>query len=157
MSIIGGANKLSKHLQIPRILIRRICGMLCATYSEQPELVKSTIYITTSDKINLKYLSGVLNSKALTFYLRQKLLTNALGFPQILMGQLDQLPMPNIKLKNKTKQCDFESIIKNVDAVLQLNIQLLAATSAAKTTKLKRRIDYLINEIDSAVFSLCGI
>jgi len=102
-------------------------------------------------------LLGVLNSKALTFYLKQKLITNAQGFPQILMGQLDQLPIPNINPKNKTHQIHHESIVKNVDVILQLNKQLIASTSPTQTTQLKRRIDYLIDEIDSSVFSLYGI
>ncbi len=69
LTIIGGTNKLSKHMQTPRILILRTGSKLCATYSDQPELVESTICIITSNKINLKYLLGVLNSKALNFYL----------------------------------------------------------------------------------------
>ena len=155
LTIIGGTNKLSKHIQTPRILIRRTGSILCATYSDQPELVESTIYITTSNKINLKYLLGVLNSKALTFYLKQKLITNAQGFPQILMGQLYQLPIPNINSKNIAQQTHHESIVKNVDAILQLNNQLLP--SATQTTQIKRRMDYLIDEIDNSVFSLYGI
>lgn len=155
LTIIGGTNKLSKHIQTPRLLIRRTGSILCATYSDQAELVESTIYITTSNKINLKYLLGVLNSKALTFYLKQKLITNAQGFPQILMGQLDQLPIPNINSKNKAQQTHHDSIVKNVDAILQLNKQSLP--SATQTTQVKRRMDYLIEEIDNSVFSLYGI
>ena len=157
LTIIGGTNKLSKHIQTPRLLIRRTGSILCATYSDQPELVESTIYITTSNKVNLKYLLGVLNSQALTFYLKQKLITNAQGFPQILMGQLDQLPIPNVNPKNKTQQTHHDSIVKNVDSVLQLNKQLLTVTTTSQTTQLTRRIDYLLDEIDNSVFSLYGI
>jgi type I restriction-modification system DNA methylase subunit len=157
LTIIGGTNKLAKHIQTPRLLIRRTGSVLCATYSDQPELVESTIYITTSNKINLKYLLGVLNSKALTFYLKQKLITNAQGFPQILMGQLDQLPIPNINTKSKTQKQQHDTIIKNVDNLLQLHKQLLESTSQSQTTSIKRKIEFFTDEIDKTVFSLYGI
>lgn len=157
LTIIGGTNKLSKHIQTPRLLIRRTGSILCATYSDQPELVESTIYITTSSKINLKYLLGVLNSKALTFYLKQKLITNAQGFPQILMGQLDQLPIPNVSIKNKTQKEQHDNIIKHVDNLLQLHKQLLDSNSQSQTTSIKRKIDFFTDEIDKEVFNLYGI
>lgn len=157
LTIVGGTNKLSKHLQTPRLLIRRTGSILCATYSDQSELVESTIYIITSNKINLKYLLGVLNSKALTFYLKQKLITNAQGFPQVLMGQLDQLPIPNINIKNKIQLVQHDNIVKYVNNLLLLHKQLSDANLPSETTSIKRKINFFTDEIDKEVLNLYGI
>ena len=79
--IIGGTRNLAKHKTIPRLLIRRTGNIICATLSKTEELVESTIYIVTSDKYNLMYLLGILNSNLLTFYLQKGLITNEQGFP----------------------------------------------------------------------------
>lgn len=146
LKIIGGTNKLEKHIKTPRLLIRRTGDFICATYSNNPELVESTIYIVTSDTINLKYLLGVLNSGVLTFFLRQKLITNAQGYPQVLMGQLDRLPIKVIKDK---RDKDIQNkIIKLVDNIL--------VTRKLKGDN-KLKISSASRQIDSLVYKLYGI
>ena len=142
LTIIGGTKKLERHLQIPKLLIRRTGNYLCVTYSEEQALVESTIYMLTSDSINLKFLLGILNSKMMTFYLQQKLMTNAQGFPQILMGQLDQLPI--IKQSKSTEKSE-QKIVHLVDKIL-----LQKTTNKPDTSALE-------SEIDALVYALYGL
>jgi len=151
LDIIGGTRDFAKQTATPRLLIRRTGGILCATYSDQKELVESTLYILTSNVINLKLLLGLINSRLSTYFLSKKLLTNTQGFPQVLMGQLEQLPIANV---NEQQQ---EQIIKHVDQLLQLNKELQTTTLPEKSEQLKHRIEYIEGKIDEAVYGLYGL
>ena len=83
LEIVGGTKVLSKHLVVPRILIRRTGDSVCAAYSDSPELVESTLYIMAGQ--DLKYALSILNSKLLTYYAKQRFVTNQQAFPQIVL------------------------------------------------------------------------
>jgi len=151
LEIIGGTRNLSKHLSTPRLLIRRTGRNLCATYSDKSELIESTIYILRSDKIDLKLLLGIINSKFLSFYLSKKLITNTQGFPQVLMGQLDQLP---IKIGDEKDQ---EKIIHLVDQLLILNQEKQTTKLQTQLEQIQTRIEYCEDKIDQAVYELYGL
>lgn len=151
--IIGGTRDFVKQTKTPRLLIRRTGDSLCLTYSENIELIESTLYILTADNIKLKVLLGILNSKLLTFYLRQKLITNRQGYPQILMWQLEKLP---IKLDKIDKS--FESnIFKSVEIIIETKEKLKITKTPAEKTALQRQIDATDKQIDQLVYQLYGL
>lgn len=150
LTIIGGTRNFEKQTKVPRLLIRRTGSILCAVYSEIPELIESTLYILTSDKLNLKFLLGLINSKLFTFFLRQKLITNVQGFPQILMWQLEQLP---IKIADYSE----EKIINLVDQMLTTKKQLQQAKTDGDKNYLERKCARLDKEIDELVYQLYGL
>ncbi|HPI85251.1 MAG TPA: TaqI-like C-terminal specificity domain-containing protein [Bacteroidales bacterium] len=114
--IVGGTKKLDKHKKFPRILIRRTGNTLCCAYLNERALTESTIYSCWSinEKITTKVILGLLNSKLLDYYNKEMFITNQQGFPQILMTDLELMP---IKLPSK----DFQKIFSNtIDAILLL-------------------------------------
>ena len=149
--IIGGTKDLSKHLATPRLLIRRTGSNLCATYSNNEELIESTIYILRSEKINLKYLLGLINSKLLSYYLIKRLVTNLQGFPQVLMGQLEQLPISITSLKNQIE------IIKFVDQLLLLNTQIKDTKLQSQIDQLQQHIAHCEDKINRLVYQIYGL
>ena len=151
LEIIGGTRDFAKQTTTPRLLIRRTGSILSATYSDQKELVESTLYILISDKIDLKFLLGLINSKLLTCFFAKKLLTNTQGFPQVLMGQLEQLP---IAKGNKQEQ---SQVIKHVDQLLQLNKDLQEAKLPNQIEQLKSRIAFNEDKINEIVYYLYGL
>jgi type I restriction-modification system DNA methylase subunit len=151
LNIVGGTRDFNKHISVPRLLIRRTGSIVCATYSNTPELVESTVYILKTDLINYYYLLGILNSKIITYYLSKKLITNAQGFPQILMGQLDQLPIIIPDNQDKISQGIMTNIISNVEITLKLNLDLQTATLPEQKDQLKARIDYTDKKIEKLV------
>jgi hypothetical protein len=151
LEIIGGTRDYAKQTTTPRLLIRRTGGILCATYSDQKELIESTLYILTSDKINLKFLLGLINSKILTFFLAKKLLTNTQGFPQVLMWQLEQLPIA------KATEQQQNLIIKHVDQLLQLNKDLQTTTLPNQKEQLNAKISYHEDQINILVYELYSL
>lgn len=112
--IIGGTKKLSKHNVSPRILIRRTGNTLCCAYLKRPALTESTLYSTwsTNSKYTNLFLFGVLNSKLLDHFNRTENITNQQGFPQILMTDLELLPIkePNPEF---TKTIEVLAVILN--------------------------------------------
>ncbi|OQB30984.1 MAG: Type IIS restriction enzyme Eco57I [Bacteroidetes bacterium ADurb.Bin174] len=114
LEIIGGTKKLEKHNHYPRILIRRTGDTLCCAYLNEKALTESTLYScwSISAKISNKYLIGLLNSKLLDYYSKSLFITNQQAFPQILMTDLELLP---IKIANT----DFLSkFVKLIDYIL---------------------------------------
>ena len=151
LEIIGGTRDYNKQTITPRLLIRRTGSNLCATYSDKIELVESTIYILRSETLNLKYVLGLLNSKLLTYYLTKKLITNSQGFPQILMGQLEQLP---IVVVNDENQSNISSL---VDQMLQTQKDSHNAKSEADKKLYEQKISMIDKKIDELVYNLYGL
>ena len=157
LTIIGGTKNLGRHLQVPRLLIRRTGSTLCVTFSTNKELVESTIYFLTSDKIALKYLLGVLNSKLMTFYLKQKLVTNTQGFPQILMSQLEQLPIRTIDFNNPDEKATHDRMLQLVERMLDLHKKKQHANADSEKELFEHQIKATDNEIDELVYKLYNL
>ncbi|MCO5230493.1 MAG: Eco57I restriction-modification methylase domain-containing protein [Chitinophagales bacterium] len=107
LSIIGGTKAKDKHAVSPRILIRRTGDYLCCAYLTEPALTESTLYSCWSlkDEIHNLFILGVLHSKVADYFIKNKLVTNPQAFPQILMTDLQSLPIPNpsIEIHNSIK------------------------------------------------------
>jgi len=99
LEIIGGTKKLEKHNQIPRILIRRTGATLCCSFLDEKALTESTLYSCWSISKNHsnKFLLALLNSSLLNYYNKELFITNQQGFPQILMTDLELLPIKQAK------------------------------------------------------------
>jgi hypothetical protein len=140
LEIIGGTKKIEKHSQIPRILIRRTGDTLCCAYLEKSALTESTLYscYSTSEKVDNKYLFALLNSRLLNYYNKEKNITNQQAFPQILMTDLENLP---IKIA-----ANQEQFIALVDKILQ-----------AKKDNPQADISETEKEIDILVYELYGL
>ena len=142
LTIIGGTKKKAKHDVAPRIVIRRTGDTLCCSMLEKAALTESTLYSCWSkDKsISNKYLIGVLNSRLLDFYNKKKNITNQQGFPQILMTDLQELP---IKVVEQSQQQPIITLVDRILSAKKLNSQ--ADTSALEA------------EIDRIVYHLYGL
>lgn len=105
---VGGTKKKAKHDIEPRILVRRTGDSLCCAYLEKKAITESTLYSVWSinHRYDNKYLFGLLNSSCLNYYLRQLMITNKQAFPQILMTDLEELP-----IKYHKNQIPFISIV----------------------------------------------
>ena len=98
LTIVGGTKKLEKHSISPRILIRRTGDYLCCVMLEKEALTESTLYSCSmkTDNIDLRYILALLNSKFLTYIVRQMMITNEQAFPQIMMTDIKLLKIPDV-------------------------------------------------------------
>ncbi len=117
LSIIGGTKAKDKYAVFPRILIRRTGDYLCCAYLAEPALTESTLYSCWSlkDEIHNLFILGVLHSKVADYFIKNKLVTNPQAFPQILMTDLQSLPIPNpsIEIHNSIKLLTEERLENN--------------------------------------------
>lgn len=122
LTIIGGTKKLTKHQVSPRILIRRTGDSLCCAYLKKPALTESTLYSTwsTNPKFSNLYLFGLLNSKLLEHFNKVENITNQQGFPQILMTDLELLPIKEPR-KNESSMVELFSmaLIHKLDSIIE--------------------------------------
>ena len=95
LRIVGGTKKIEKHNTYPRIVIRRTGDELCCAMLNCQCLTESTLYSCwpKESHFNIDYLYGLLNSKLLNYYNYHKNVTNQQGFPQILLTDLQSLPI----------------------------------------------------------------
>ena len=119
LEIIGGTKKIEKHKVSPRIVIRRTGNELCCALLGLPSITESTLYSCwpKGNEIDIRYLYGLLNSRLLNYYNRNKNVTNQQGFPQILMTDLQQLP---IKIGNREQ---INSIVSAIDSIEEREIK----------------------------------
>ena len=108
LKIVGGTKNKDKHDISPRILIRRTGNYLCCVMLNEPALTESTLYSCSlkSDNLEIYYLLSILNSKFLTYIVRQNMITNEQAFPQIMMSdiQLLKIPIPKLEIQNELKK-----------------------------------------------------
>lgn len=120
LEIIGGTKRLDKHNICPRIVIRRTGADLCCSLLTVPCLTESTLYSCwpKDARINVFSLLGILNSKLMDYYNKQKNITNQQGFPQILMTDLQQLP---IKIGSNEQMASIEQAVHRIIEDTQLS------------------------------------
>ena len=120
LKIIGGTSKQEKYAVSPRILIRRTGNTLCCVLLQEPALTESTLYscYPIKSEYDIKYILALLNSAIYTYVVQQKMVTNEQAFPQILMTDLENLPIPEC--------ADQHPFIELADRMLSLNKDLQA-------------------------------
>ena len=116
---------------------------------------KSTSIIFSSS-LDLRYLLSLLNSKLITFCYWNMFGGNKLqgGYYRIGPPQLRLLPVPTINFSNKHEKAQHDKIVKLVDQMLDLNIEILNAKSEQSKSIIQRRIDAIDQQIDSLVYKL---
>ena len=116
LEIIGGTKRLDKHNVCPRIVIRRTGAELCCALLTFPCLTESTLYSCwpKDSRISIYSLLGILNSSLMDYYNKHRNITNQQGFPQILMTDLQQLPIKIGSVEQmKSIEIAVEKILRN--------------------------------------------
>jgi Zn-dependent peptidase ImmA (M78 family) len=117
------------------VSIRKCSNGPVFSYSDFDAYVSATFYVIKTDDINMKYLTAVLNSKLVAFWLRYK------GKMQGNNYQVDKEPLVNIPLiSNPNNILDFISIIDNI-------LQIKENSTKSDTSKLESKIDSLVYQL----------
>lgn len=118
------------------------------SYVNFPCYVSQTYFIISTNRTNLKFLTGLLNSQIIYFWLRNK------GKLQGDLLQIDKAPLLEVPIcvsdRNQQKQ-----IISLVDKMLKLNNDLHKATeNSEKWNSIKSEIEKTDKKIDQEVYKL---
>lgn len=123
-----------------KIIVQRKCpNKPVFTYTDFDTYVSATFYVIKTNRLNQKFLVGLLNSRLIEFWLKNK------GKMQGNNFQLDKEPLVNIPLINAVEKIQLEFATK-VDQILALKQE----NPEADTTTLEK-------EIDAMVYKLYGL
>lgn len=123
-----------------KILANRKCvGKPSFSYSDFTCYVPASFYVIKTDRFNNKYLTGLLNSKLIAFWLKNK------GKMQGNNFQLDKEPLIQIPIFKPT-EAQQKPIISLIDKILE-----------AKKEKQDCDTDTLEQKIDSLIYKLYGL
>jgi adenine-specific DNA-methyltransferase len=109
--------------------------------------VNQVYYVIKTNKINMKFLTGLLNSKLIYFWLYHK------GKRQGEQLQIDKAPLVRIPIIKKEDQ----QIIKNVELLIELNKKLESVNLEREKEIIRKQIHALEKQIDEIVYRLYGL
>jgi adenine-specific DNA-methyltransferase len=118
------------------ITLRKCAGKPVFTYTNFDTYVSATFYVIKTERLNQKYLTGLLNSTLIEFWLKNK------GKMQGNNFQLDKEPLIDIPLIEIPKP-DQQSIIEIVNQILALKKE----KPTSDTTDLEAKIDQLVYQL----------
>lgn len=118
------------------ITLRKCAGKPVFTYTNFDSYVSATFYVIKTERLDQKYLTGLLNSKLIEFWLRNK------GKMQGNNFQLDKEPLLNIPVY-KPEENKQKVIINLVDQILSLKKE----NPQANTSQLEEEIDNMVYEL----------
>jgi adenine-specific DNA-methyltransferase len=122
----------------PKILVMRKCPFPIFIYTEKEAFVMMAFNVIKTNQINLKYLTGLLNSKLIAFWLRYK------GKMQGNNYQIDKEPLLNLPLINPTDK----EIVKQIEMLVDKIIYLKQTHGcSADTSDLETQIDQLVYKL----------
>ncbi len=131
-------------------VLRKTLFPTCA-YVDFPCYVTRAFLILKPADINLKYLTGLLNSKLIYFWLKHK------GKKQGEQLQIDKEPLLGVPLI-KTTSKNEKRIVQKVNFLFKLQKQLFGLTkNSDKWNKTRGEIKKAENEIDLFVYKLYGL
>jgi len=135
----------------PGIFSLRKANRPAFTYVDFPCYVSQSYFIIHAPQINLKYLTGLLNSKTIYFWLKHK------GKKQGEQLQIDKEPLLGLPLIKPGEVMQSE-IALLVDKVMKLN-EALCRTSADtdKWHSLKSEVAKVEHQIDDQIYKLYGL
>ncbi|QPC83765.1 N-6 DNA methylase [Phototrophicus methaneseepsis] len=123
----------------PKILSVRKCAIPTFVYTEKPTYVMMAFNVVKTKRFNLKFLTALLNSKVVTFWLLHK------GKMQGYNFQVDKEPLLGIPLKTATKAIEND-VEKKVDRLITL-----LANNKGKPTQDTKHIE---DELDKIFYDL---
>ena len=121
------------------VSLRKCVERPCFSFSDFDCYVPAMYYVIKSSRWDMKFLTGVLNSKLVAFWLRHK------GKMQGSNYQVDKEPLQRIPLPI-VSPAQQQPIINLVDTIL-----------STKKTKLQADTSELENEIDNLIYNLYGL
>jgi tRNA1(Val) A37 N6-methylase TrmN6 len=133
--------------QAEKILVRKTGNILLAAYDDKQFYTDQSIYNLYSkkgNKLDLKYIIAVLNSRLLNFYFNKKMITNPDVFPYIKGIHLKKLPLKEVDTAQQKPFIDIvDKILKITDAAdYEINHSI-----QSKVKEYEKQIDQMVYKL----------
>ena len=133
------------------IAVRKCVDRPIFSYVDFNSYLSATFYVIKPANIDLKYLTGILNSKLIAFWLKNK------GKMQGSNYQVDKEPLLNIPIVNTKDEKVKSKLVKLVDNIIAINKKLVGENNPNTKEILERQVRALDGEIDKLVYKLYNL
>ena len=133
-----------------KIMSLRKCGVPCFTYTDFPCYVSQSYNIIKTERVNQLFLTAVLNSRLVRFWLRHR------GKMQGQNFQVDKEPLLAIPLCVPAKS-EQERIAKLVKRMVDYQQQIPSITTDADNVQFQRLVGQVENQIQDAIETIYGL
>lgn len=134
-----------------KIILRKTGNKIIASIDENKYYYEQSLfsYSLKNEKYDLKVILGILNSSVGNYLLNANAFSKKETFPQIRLHWLKEFPIP----KTENKKCKSE-IIKNVNLIISLKIDVKEVKLQTKIDQIKQRIEHSEDKINKLVYEL---
>lgn len=141
----------------PKILMRQTSDKIRASYDDKGYYPQNSIFIVNSANVDLKYLLGLLNSKLFGFLYYLSNPQTGKTFAEIKPSAIKGLPIRIINFDIPNEKTKHDNIVKLVETMLDLHLQLASATNDVARKTIQAVIDSTDRQIDNLVYELYGL
>jgi hypothetical protein len=146
----------------PKVLLPYMIERLTAYYDEGDSFFVNVTTggfgLTVNDpRVSLRYLTGLLNSKLLDWYLKQVSTNFQGGYFAANKQFIEKLPVRLVTEAGGPQAQARDVIIELVDAIQRLNLELRGSRTDPERVRLSRQISAAEAQIDNATYVLYGL
>jgi type I restriction-modification system DNA methylase subunit len=141
----------------PKIFMRQTSSTIRACYDQDKYYCQNSVFIIHSDKLDLKFLLGLLNSRLLGFVYNLRNPQTAKVFAEIKPSVIKELPIRTIDFDNSDDKRQHDKMVRLVDRMLDLHKQLAAAKIPDEKTRIQREISATDHQIDKLTYELYNL
>jgi hypothetical protein len=140
----------------PKILVKDTSKLFAGTYDASNFYVKDVLIVIpkhgTRAPFDLRFVTGIINSRALNFYYRSTFQTL-----HVQRGELSSLPLPAMQLEKVVDKKRHDTLVRLVDSMLDAHRRSAVAKSEREMDYYRGKCAALDQEIDSLVYALYGL
>ena len=144
----------------PRVGVRQIGQSPIATYLPAGLCTLNTIYniyFTKQTNYHLKFVLGIVCSKALAWYWGRSFFDQKRTFPKIKKDALLSIPIPRLNFSDPTEKHKHDELVAKVEQMLAAKEALAEALMSKDKNFYKQKCDALDRQIDQLVYDLYGL
>lgn len=134
-----------------KIISLRKCSSPTFTYTSFNCYVSQTYYVIKSKRVDMKYLTGLLNSKLIKFWLLK------FGKMQGSQFQIDKEPLLEIPIYVPKDKSEINKIVNQVDKVIEVRTAYASSKTESDKSFYEKQIICLESNIDELIFQYYNI
>lgn len=145
-NLAGGTRNVAKLTRKERILLRKTGARLVATIDPSGHMPEQSLYFAfprerrLARAYDLRFFLGILNSRLMSFYFRNRKITNRSTTPQIKKIHLDSLPIRPVNFQDPGSKAIHDRLVSAVE-------KRESAAGSAETRALDDEIDEVVAEL----------
>lgn len=159
-SAIHSCKREDIFLSDEKIFFRRVSSSLIATLDTDKFYALNTLVVINKNPnipYSIKFILGIFNSKLINYCYNKFLKSTKKVFSEIQARQIGQLPFPSLNIENGKDKAIHDEVVKLVETLLRLNIEIKEVKLQSKIEQLQQFIGHCEDRIDQLVYQLYGL